>query len=291
MSIATLDTVEDASFEVVSGGALQAISHAETDVQIATAKKYPRSISAFKQLALDMATLDEETAASCFYTVPRGGKKIKGESIRLAEIASSAWGNLQAGSRIIDDDGKMVTAQGFAWDLQRNYRVSVEVQRRVTGKDGKRFSDDMIIITCNAAAAIAFRNAVFKVIPKAYIRPIYLAAVKVAVGDAKTLVAKRDECIAYFAKMGVDADKVLAAVEKRAVEDVGLDDLATLKGMATAIKDGELSIDEAFPDAAKEKKAAAVLGALKENGHANGNGAKFDPVKEKATDQATAPAE
>jgi hypothetical protein len=36
-------------------------------------------------------------------------------------------------------------------------------------------------------------------------------------------------------------------VEKKTIEDLGLDDIATLKGLATAVKDGDTTVDEAFP--------------------------------------------
>ena len=43
--------------------ALELIQRAEIDMQIATAKKYPRDLAKVKRRMLDFATLDEETAA------------------------------------------------------------------------------------------------------------------------------------------------------------------------------------------------------------------------------------
>src|SRR5580692_8587501 len=151
--------------ELVLTSNIGAIVRAEIDTQIATAKAYPRSVALFKKKALGLATEDQDTAESCFYAVPRGGKKIEGPSIRLAEIVGYSWGNLNYGSRIIADDGKMVTAQGVCHDLESNVRASVEINRRVTNKQGKRYNDDLVILTSNAAAAIALRNAIFKVVP------------------------------------------------------------------------------------------------------------------------------
>src|SRR4051812_48501652 len=74
-------------------------TRAEVDIQISTAKRYPRSIRNFKQQALEMATFDEETAEGCFYSLPRGGKPIEGPSARLAEIVLSAWGNVRADAK------------------------------------------------------------------------------------------------------------------------------------------------------------------------------------------------
>ena len=79
--------------EVISASSLELIQRAEIDMQIATAKRYPRDLAKVKRKMLDFATLDEETAESCFYSVPRDGKTIQGPSVRLAEIADVEFGS------------------------------------------------------------------------------------------------------------------------------------------------------------------------------------------------------
>src|SRR5678816_4803120 len=98
-----------------------------------------------------------------FYSLPRGGRNIVGPSVRFAEVVASSWGNIRSGARIIDIDDKFITAQGQCFDLEKNICVQVEVKRRITKKDGKRYDDDMIGVTGNAACSISLRNAVFKV--------------------------------------------------------------------------------------------------------------------------------
>lgn len=219
----------------------------EVDVQIATAKRYPRSISAFKKQALDMATLDEETASGCFYSLPRGGKPIEGPSARLAEIVLSAWGNVRADSKVVDVGEREITAESTTWDLEKNVAVRMQVKRRITDKNGRRYNDDMVVVTGNAACAIALRNSVFKVIPMVYTRSIYHEARRVAIGDIKTLEAKRAAMVEHFGKMGVTPDRVFKVVDRKSIEDIGLEELLTLKGLATALRDNETTIEEAFP--------------------------------------------
>jgi hypothetical protein len=230
----------------------------EVDVQISTAKRFPRSIKRFVADAMSLATLDEETAASCFYSLPRDGKNVEGPSARLAEIVSSCWGNMRSQANIVDMDDKFVTARGVTWDLEKNVAVATEVKRRITNKQGRKFSDDMIVATSNAACSIALRNAVFKVVPMAFVRPVYLKAREVAIGDAQTLSARRQKMVEYFGKMGVSPEKVCAKVGKASVEDVTVDDLAVLIGLSTAIKEGDTTVDEAFP--AAEQPAADSSG-------------------------------
>ena len=250
---------ESENLEVIQAGALEAMERASIDVQISTAKKYPRTLSVVKAQMLSFATLDVETAAGCFFTLPArkggDGKPIQGPSIRMAEIALSSFQNIRAGARKIGDDGKTVTVQGVCHDLQNNVCVSVEVQRRVITKDGRRYSDDMVNMTCNAACSIALRNATFRVVPLALVKPIYEAAKRVAVGDAKTLVTRRADAVAHFTKLGVEKARVFAAVGVKALEDVGLEHLEILIGYANAIRDGEASIDETFPAPAESAPA------------------------------------
>ncbi len=157
------------ALEIVdSSGSMDATTRAEIDISIATAKRYPRSIQKFKENVLTLATLDQETAESCFYSIRRQGKTIQGPSIRLAEIAVGAWGNIRAGARIVGEtaDGKFITSVGFCHDLENNVMVAMESRRRITKRNGEKYGDDMIGTTANAAAAIGFRNAVLKVVPK-----------------------------------------------------------------------------------------------------------------------------
>jgi hypothetical protein len=225
---------------------LQLITKAELDVAISTAKAYPRSIKQFMDKAMSIATVNEEVAASCNYAVPRQGKSIEGPSVRLAEIVCSAYGNIRSAARVIDNDGKMITAQGVCHDLETNNSVSVEVKRRITGKDGRTFSEDMQVVTGNAACAIAFRNAVFKVIPAALIDGIYEETKRVARGNAETLVLKRNKALDYFRSLSVKDEQICEVLGIKKVEDIDIDKLSLLRGMASAIKNGESTVADIF---------------------------------------------
>lgn len=238
---------ETLTLEVVQPSALEAIERAQVDMQIATAKRFPRSLATVKQRMMDLATLDQETAESCFYKLNRSGKAIEGPSIRLAEIAASSFGNLRYGARIIGNDGKVIVAQGYCHDLETNVMSQVEVRRRITDRNGQTYSDDMQVVTGNAACAIAMRNAMFKIVPFAFVKPIFSAAKQAAVGDIKTLAERRTRMLKQFAALGVDEKRICATLEKGGIEEIGLEDLETLIGLYTAIKDGEQKVDEAFP--------------------------------------------
>lgn len=231
---------------------LESIERASVDMQISTAKKYPRTLSKVKADMLSFATLDEETAQSCFYTLPRGGKTIQGPSVRLAEIAVSCYQNLRAGARVISTvthgENPHVIVQAVAHDLQNNVAITIEKRRRITKKKTKdAIDEDDINLSCNACASIAFRDAVFKVVPQALIKPVYEQAKKVAVGDIKSLADKRGKVMDRLKQMGVVEERILARVEARKVDDIDLEKLEILIGLGTALKDGETTLEEAFP--------------------------------------------
>ena len=228
------------------------IIKAELDVQLVTARAFPRSMKQFIDRALSMATLNEDVAASCSYSLPRAGKAIDGPSVRMAEIIVSSFGNIRSGARVIANDGKTITAQGICHDLETNNCVTVEVKRRITGRDGRTFNEDMQVVTGNAACAIAFRNAVFKVVPAALCAEIYEKAKEVAKGTAETLIVRRNKAIEYFHSLKVTDKQICDVLEIKKIEDIDLEKLSTLTGMKAALKNGEATIQSLFETSKEE---------------------------------------
>jgi hypothetical protein len=235
-----------------SNSAIEAIERASIDMQIATAKRYPRSLSKAKADMLSFATLDEDTALSTFYTLPRAGKTIQGPSVRMAEIAIACYGNLRVGARpvsvVATGDNPHVIVQAVAHDLEKNVAIAIEKRRRITKKRNKNAPDeDDINLAVNACAAIAYRDAVFKVIPQALIKPVVEQAKLVAVGDIKSLGTKRVRVVDRLKQMGATEERIMLRAGVRKVDDIGLEELEILIGLGTALKDGETTLEEAFP--------------------------------------------
>lgn len=251
MAETSIVPVDDEGHEIIQDRQINVIeqrTRGEIDIQIATAKRFPRSFKKFMETAASMVTLSTEVAESCLYALPRGGKTIEGPSSRFAETIASAWGHLRAGSMVTDIGDQFITVQGFAWDLESNVAVHFEVRRRITDRQGRRFNEDMIGVTAAAAGSIAYRNAVLKVIPAAFWKPLWMQARKVAIGDAKTLIDRRTAALAELAKMGVREDRIFAALEVGGVEDIDLEKLAKLRAMFVAVRDENADIDSVFPD-------------------------------------------
>lgn len=264
-----IDNLDHVTGEIIETGGPIAISagvRAEIDVQIATAKRFPRNVKAARDMAKSMAISSEEVAASCCYTLKRGGKAIKGPSIRLAEIMVQAWGNIRAETRINGADHMTVEAESVCWDLERNVAIRAAVKRRITGRDGRRYNDDMIVTTGNAAASVAFRNAVFRTIPKTFVHEVYDDCEAIAVGDIKTLAERRTKALEYFARFGVNSEQVCKRMGRGSVDELTLDDVAQLKAMAEQVKRGDLTIEDAFAEEAEAPAGKSATGIADELG-------------------------
>jgi hypothetical protein len=257
------DDEETVEAEILDGNmALTAIDRASIDMQVSTAKQYPRVVSKSIDEALELATYDEDTAAACFYAMPRKGKTIEGPSVRLAEIMAYSWGNLRVETDIVAINGTHVTAMGTAYDCQRNLGFRSRVQRRITDSRGVRYNEDMIGVTSNAAAAIAKRNAVFAVIPGPFVKKVYQAARQASIGKGGTTQQKRQASLDWFGKVGVSEEQVFEMLGVRGIEDIGPDELIKLRGLATAIKDGETTVEAIFTPSRHSEKTDELNEAI-----------------------------
>ena len=113
----------------------------------------------------------------------------------------------------------------------------------------------MVGVTSNAACSIALRNAVLKGVPKAMWEPVYGAARSTVMGDFKTLGNRRAEALAQFQHYGVTKEMICELLGVGGVQDLVVEHLVTLRGLLTAIQDGDTTVEQAF--APKQAKASA----------------------------------
>ena len=247
--------------------ALEVMERAQIDVQISTAHRYPRSLAQFIKRAGDMVSIDRETAASCMYSRPVGKKPngqveyCQGESIRLAEIVAATYGNIRVGAIISEMTPRYVKAVGMAHDLESNYGFKAEVVESTVTKYGKPFSERMRVVVAKAAQSKAIRDAIFRVVPKSLCRPIATIAMNVALGEGMTLIQRRENLVEWLTGVGADFDNVYSALGVDGIEDIGQEQLIILTGIKTAIKDGDITIQDAFPTPVGVAAEKAVTGA------------------------------
>ncbi|GJD55222.1 hypothetical protein [Methylobacterium dankookense] len=225
-----------------------AATRAAIDVQISTAKAYPRSLQQVSRNLVQYCTGDDQTAESCIYSLSRGGKTIRGPSIRFAEILAASWGHLRVDARIVDEGRDFIVVRGECHDLQSNNVWAQDVTRRITNSGGKRYDADLIGVTMMAAASIAQRDSVLKCIPPFIWRPAFDACMSRIVGDVKTLNDRRIKAVGQFSMLGVTADQVFKKFGVASINEITADHLVDLLGTFNAIREGETTVEAQFGD-------------------------------------------
>lgn len=261
---------------------LDTIERANVDSQIATAKQYPRDLRRAINNSVAMATMDIPTAQSCGYALPRGGKLLTGPSVHLAKLIVSNYGNIRAEAKVVQITDKQVISRGTCWDLENNVATAFEVRRSIVGSKGQRFSDDMITVTGNAANSIAYRNAVFAVIPRAITDKVYQAAQHCITGDLSDedkIIARRKKCIDYFKdEFGITEQEVVMLCGKKTVNQIKAPEIALLLGITQSLTDGDTTVDELMKPYRKEETKNTIAAAAAEA--AKNTAAKKEDKKE-----------
>ena len=107
------------------GGALAQASASremeEVKGQIFMAKQFPRNVFQAEQRVLDTCKRPA-LAQVAMYQYPRGGQRVTGPSIRLAEAIAQNWGNLSYGIQELEQREGESVAKAFCWDLETNVR-------------------------------------------------------------------------------------------------------------------------------------------------------------------------
>lgn len=245
--------------EVLAPSAIQALERAAIDTQVATAHTYPRNLVKFRTNSLAMVTLDEETAESCIYARPVGKEKdektgqwvekiAEGPSIRLAEIVGCCYGNLRVGARLVEQTPTYVKAEGVCHDLESNYAGKSEVMEATVNREGRPYSERQRAVVAKAALAKAYRDAIFKVVPRALAKPLLTAAKKIIEGADKPIEERKKRAKAWVSSLRIDnaEARVFNVLNVKSWDEMTSDHLVKLSGLKTGISEGE-SIDEMLP--------------------------------------------
>lgn len=108
----------------------------EVQAAMVIAKRFPRDeYAAYNRIM--QACKRPKLAEEAEYEFPRGGTKVNGPSIRLAEVLAQHWGNIDYG--IVELENKLGESQvmAYAWDLETNTRrqmvFTVKHERKAKG--------------------------------------------------------------------------------------------------------------------------------------------------------------
>jgi hypothetical protein len=264
---------------------------AEVKASMLCAKQFPRDeMAAFARLM--KACKRPGLAEASQFEYVKGEKKVSGPTIRMAEAAAQAWGNLTFGiveveQRKGEDGIGESVVETFCHDLETNTR---QVKRfhvrhvRDTKKGSYAITDgrDVYEMVANQGAR-RLRACILGVIPGDVIDSALVECDKTMKGaNTEPLADRIRKMISVFVEVGVSQTAIEAKLCHK-VDACSEQEVARLGKVYRAIKDGMTTPAEQFPaivvegKAESDTKAAATL-QDRVGGKATGKKAASDPL-------------
>lgn len=233
---------------LTGGNALQRIQTAYTT---ALAVQKPRSISRVVKNVLEEAKL----AGSAFYyrwevKNRKTGKTstVQGASIDLAMCVARNYGNcaIDVGC---EETASHYMMKGIFIDLETGFTCPRLFRQRKNQNIGGGFEADRAEdIVFQIAQSKAVRNAIVKAAPAWLVDQAIDEARQAEISRIKpeNIVYAQAKVIDFFEKHGIDQDRIEAKLNRQANRWTA-EDIADLRGSATALNEGRISPEELFP--------------------------------------------
>lgn len=213
----------------------------EVQGMVFMAKQFPRNqYEAYQRIK--QACQRKSLAEVASYEYPRGGEKVSGPSIRLAEVVAQNWGNMTYGVVELEQKQGESTCMAYAWDLETNVRAekifSIKHERKARGAT-KKLDDsrDIYELVANMGARRQ-RACILAVIPKDVVDSALEECEQTLVGANKEPIADRlKKMLGKFTELGVTKEMI----EKKAgykFENFTEKDVLSLGKVYNSIKDG-----------------------------------------------------
>ena len=222
------------------------LMRSQTQFHTAVAVQRPRNLDKVVAAVLREA---EFAGDAFYYSFPMGGKKVEGPSIGLAMAVAREWSNCAVPVEYYETPTEWVFNAHFV-DLERGFTVS-RVFRKKKGKGVfKKLEEDRAEdMTFQAAQSRAIRNVVLAGVPR-WLTDQAKERAKDAVlkGISKEgLAGATEKALKFLAGYGITEDRVLAVLGKPKHEWAS-EDIASLRGMASQLKDGQATAEHLFPN-------------------------------------------
>ncbi|WP_407067031.1 hypothetical protein [Heyndrickxia faecalis] len=259
----------------------------EVKGQIFMAKQFPRNVFQAEQRILD-ACKRPSLAETAMYQYPRGGTKVTGPSIRLAEVLAQNWGNISFGVKELEQREGESVAMAYAWDLETNTRQEkiFTVKHTFKAKGKLKKLDDPRDIYEKVAndGARRLRSCILGIIPGDIVDNAVKQCEETLRGNGKGPLKDR------VAKM-LKVFKEKYRVTQEMIEDrLGYHadafteiDLVNLGKIYNSLQDGMSKVDDWFDKSVEKKSSSGLAEAFKgETGKQEEKGDEND--KPSATD-------
>lgn len=230
---------------------------AEVQASMVIAKQFPRD-EAEAYARIIEACKRPKLAEQAIYSYPRGGQKVSGPSVRLAEVLARAWGNIDYGVTEIEQRDGESTMEAFAWDKETNTRSSkkftVKHERsknnRATGqKEITVLDDSRDIYEMNAnMGARRMRACILAIIPGDIVDAAVDQCGQTIVNGANMPLADQiKQCVSAFKELGVTQKEIENKLGHKMSASTP-HDIADLRGIYNSISNGMSKKDQWFSE-------------------------------------------
>lgn len=232
----------------------------EVQGQIVMAKRFPRDYVASCNRIMQ-ACSRTGLAEKAIYEYPRGGQKVVGPSIRLAEALAQNWGNMSFGIVELEQRAGESQVMAYAWDLETNTRqekVFSVPHVRSTKKGNVPLADprDIYEMVANQGAR-RLRACILGIIPGDVVEDAMNQCNQTLLGNVgKPIIDLVKDMASIFKK---DFSVPLEAIEKYIgckASAFSMNDLVRLKRVYTSLRDGMAKREEVFDLPGVEKEGA-----------------------------------
>lgn len=228
------------------------ISRQAQEVQAAMviAKRFPRDeVEAFNRILLSCKR--KSLAESAMYEYPRGGSKVTGPSIRLAEAIAQNWGNIDFGITELEQKNGESQVMAYAWDLETNSRqtkIFSVPHVRSTKKGNAPLTDprDIYEMVANQGAR-RLRSCILGIIPGDVVEAAVKECQKTLVlGSDKPLIDRvRDGIRLFEEKFSVTQEMIEKYIGCKC-EAFSENDMIRLNNVYRSLRDGMASREQYF---------------------------------------------
>ena len=228
------------------------ISRQAQEVQAAMviAKKFPRDdVESYNRII--QSCKRKSLAESAMYEYPRGGTKVTGPSIRLAESMAQNWGNLDFGITELEQRDGESQVMAYAWDLETNTRqvkIFSVPHVRSTKKGDVPLTDprDIYEMVANQGAR-RLRSCILGIIPGDVVEAAVRECQKTLVsGNDKPLIDRvRDGIRLFEEKFSVTQEMIEKYIGCKC-EAFSENDMIRLNNVYRSLRDGMASREQYF---------------------------------------------
>lgn len=252
--------------------------------QVSMAKQYPRNVFQAEQRILDTCNRPA-LAQVAMYQYPRGGQRVTGPSIRLAEAIAQNWGNLSYGIQELEQrDGESV-AKAFCWDLETNVRqekVFTVKHSRKAGGTIKKLDDprDIYELVANNGSR-RLRACILGVIPGDIIDKAIQQCTDTLAGKSKGPLKDRiANALKAFKEQHRVTQEMIELKFGYSADSFTEYDYVELINIFNSLRDGMSKVEDWFDKSAAKEQKSSLGEAFKE-----------EPAKEVKPDAADVPVE